>query len=235
MGNPTPEIEAQAKRVEDYLNYLYMEKMPGAFEEMDTLLFRLPLSGSCFKKIYYDPLLDVPCSRFIESSDFIVPFTATDLKSAPRFTYRFRENSNSIKKKIAVGFYAGDVELYGTNSANESRDYPEVLREIDRSEGRERVQINSVDERHTLLECYVDLNIKGFEDKNEYGVETGIAVPYIVTVDRDNQRVLRVVRNYKPDDQKKHRTMYFSHYKFTPGMGFYGYGLRAVCKSAGWI
>lgn len=225
LGNPTPEREEQAKRVEDYMNYLYDAVIPGAFEEMDSLLFRLPISGSCFKKVYYDPLLEVPCSRLVESSDFIVPFTATDLESAPRFTHRFRENSNSIRKKINVGYYAGEFDKYDYNSANETEDYPEVKDEIDSSEGKSRVQVNDDDERHTVYECYIDLNIEGLEDKNDKGEKTGIGLPYIVTVDRDTDKILRVVRNYSPDDPKKQKLMYFTHYKFTPGLGFYGYGL----------
>ena len=225
LGETNPYVLAQSKRVEDYLNYLYLEKMPGAFEEMDSLLFRLPLSGSCFKHIYYDPILEVPCSRFIEPADFIVPFTATDLDTTARFTHRSLENANSIRKKMAVGFYAGDVERYSLTSPNEAYDYPIVKQEIDHTEGKSRVQINNVDERFAILEMSVYLVLKGFEDKDDLGMETGVALPYIATVDRDNQRVLRLVRNYKPDDPKKKRTIRTIHYKFTPGLGFYGYGL----------
>lgn len=220
MGEITPERTEQADRVQDYMNYLYTTSMPGAFEEEDQMLYRLPLSGSCFKKIYYDPLEDSLCSRLVEPSDFIVPYSACDLRTAPRFTHRNREQHNDVLKKIAQNYYHGetlDMPL------NEEYDYPRVREEIDHTEGKNRTQIDD-DQRHTVLEMYVDLDLEGFEDKDK-GKETGIALPYIVTVNRDDQSVLRIQRNWRPKDELKKKRIYFTHYKFTPGYGFYGYGL----------
>ena len=221
LGDKTEERNAQAERVESYMNYQYTEDMPGAFEEEDALLFRLPLSGSCFKKVYYDPLLDKLCSRLIEPSDFIVPFSATDLQTASRFTHRFREMHNTVLKKLASGYYHTDKNLTIPN--NETWDYPKIKTEIDHTEGRQRVGLD--DSRHTMLEMYVDLDLKGFEDMDATGKLTGVALPYIVTVNRDNHETLRIQRNWSPDDDKKEKTVNCVHYKFMPGLGFYGYGL----------
>lgn len=221
LGEITPQKVEQAERVQDYLNYLYTTEMPGAFDEEDKMLFRLPLSGSCFKKVYYDPLERVICSRLVEPADFIVPYSAVDLRTAPRFTHRLREMHNDVLKKQRAGHYR-QTEL-GT-PLNEQYDYPRVKEEIDHTEGRNRTQIDD-DQRHTILEMYVDYDLEGFEDMDEAGKETGIALPYIITVDRDEQTVLRIQRNWRPDDELKRKRVYFTHYKFSPGLGFYGYGL----------
>jgi len=220
LGDKTPERLAQAERVQDYMNYLYTEDMPGAFEEEDKLLFRIGLSGSCFKKVYYDPIVKKLCSRLIEPADFIVPFSATDLETAPRYTHRYREMHNTVMKKIANGYYTKPRKLSDPN--NETYEYPEVKDEIDHTEGRQRVGMD--DQRHTLLETYVDLDLPGFEDKKE-GRLTGVALPYIVTVNRDDQEVLRIQRNWKPTDENKNSKVCVSHYGFMPGLGFYYYGL----------
>ena len=216
LGDSTPERIAKSHRVEDYMNYQYTVDMPGAFDEFDKLLFRLPLSGSVFKKIDYDPLLKKCYSRMIEPSDFIVPFSANDLETAPRFTYRTLEMHNTVKKKIKAGYYAKQDIL--TPPINEGYRYPEVKTEIDHTEGRAQSGVDD-HQRHTILECYVDLDLEGFEDPD------GIALPYIVTVNSDDQTVLRVQRNYAPDDENAKRIMRFVHYRFMPGLGFYGYGL----------
>jgi len=221
LGEKTPERLAQAQRVEDYMNFQYTEDMPGAFEEEDNLLFRLPLSGSCFKKIYYDPLVRKLCSRLIEPSDFIVPFSATDLASAPRYTHRYREPFNTVKKKIAQGYYAKPKKL--TKATNELFDYPAVKTEIDSTEGKQSIGID--DNNNTILEMYVDLDIKGMEDVDADGIPTGVALPYIVWIDRDDQEVLRIQRNWLPEDDVKNAKVNVTHYRFMPGLGFYGYGL----------
>lgn len=213
LGDPMPETAEQAERVQDYMNYQYTQLMPGGFEEEDQMLFRLPLSGSCFKKVYFDPLEDAVCSRFVEPADFIAPYSATDLRSSPRFTHRIREMHNDVKRKMAYGYY---IKTDLAMPLNEGHDYPRTLDEIDHTEGKSRTQVDE-DERHTILEMYVDYDLPGHED--DY------ALPYIVTVDRDEQKVLRVQRNWKPDDERKRKRIYFAHYKFTPGFGFYGYGL----------
>lgn len=220
IGEATPDKIAQSRRVQDYMNFQYTTLMPGAFEEEDQLLFRLPLSGSCFKKAFYDPIEQTVVTRLVEPSDFIVPYSAFDLRSAPRFTHRIREMHNDVMKKTHSGYYR-DVDL-GVPS-NEEYEYPRVREEIDHAEGRERTLIDD-DQRHTILEMYVDLDLKGYEDADENGL-TGVALPYIVTVDRDQQEVLRIQRNWRPNDPLKRKRLYFTHYRFTPGYGFYGYGL----------
>jgi len=216
LGNSTPERIAQAERVQDYMNYQYTVDMPGAFDEIDKMLFRLPLSGSVFKMLDYDPLLKKCVSRMVEPADFIVPFSANDLETAARFTFRLLETHNTVKKKIKSGFYSESRTL--TEPVNEGYRYPSVKAEIDKTEGREGSGADEY-QRHTNLMCYVDLNLRGFEDRD------GIDLPYVVTINSDNQQVLRIQRNYRPDDEDKTRIMRFVHYKFMPGLGFYGYGL----------
>jgi hypothetical protein len=222
LGEQTPERLAQSERVQNYMNYQYTELMPGAFEEEDSLLFRLPLSGSCFKKVYYDPLSRTICSRFVEPADFIVPFSATDLETASRFTHRYREMSNSVMKKFASGYYKKPKNFM--KATNETFDYPAVKTEIDSTEGRENSGADD-NVRHTTYEMYVYLEIPGFEDVGEDGELTGIELPFVVWVDRDNNEVLRIQRGWAPSDEYKNRDICFSHYKFMPGLGFYGHGL----------
>ena len=223
MGEADDEVREQSERVENYMNYLYTQKMPGAFEETDQMLFRLPLSGSCFKKCYYDPIEDTLCSRLVEPADFIVPYSAVDLRSAPRFTHRLREMRNDVLKKIKLGHYA-DVHL--GRALNEDYEFPVVKEEIDHTEGKDRTQIDD-DQRHTILEMYVDYDLEGFED------DDGIALPYIITVNRDDQSILRIQRNWNENDPLKKKRLYFTHYKFTPGFGFYGYGLLHLIGGLG--
>jgi hypothetical protein len=223
LGSQDPDRIQQSQRVQDYMNYQYTEDMPGAFEEEDALLFRLPLSGSCFKKVYYDPISCKICSRLIEPADFIVPFSATDLETAPRYTHRFREMHNTLLKKIAKGYYTKPRVL--SEAVNEMADYPVIKDEIDHTEGRAS---NGIDEkmRHTIYEMVVYLDIEGYEDIGEDGLPTGIELPYIVTVDRDTMDVLRIQRNWKETDQEhKQSECCVAHYRFMPGFGFYGYGL----------
>lgn len=210
LGDDDPDKLMQAQRVEDYMNYQYTEDMPGAFDEEDMMLFRLPISGSCFKKVYYDPICKKICSRLVEPSDFIAPFTATDLTTAPRYTHRYRQSNNTVKKLIARGYY---TQIEVNDATNEASEYPEVQDEIDHIEGKERVSQD--DNRHTILECYVDLEL----EDSEYGL------PYIVWVDRDEQKILRIQRNWKPNDEEMERRVIFAHYRFKPGLGFYGLGL----------
>lgn len=228
LGESTPDKEAQADRVSTYMNYQYTELMPGAFEEEDALLFRLPLSGSVFKKTYFDPLLGTIVSRMIEPADFIVPYSATDLASAPRFTHRFREMHNTVLKKVTIGYYSKNAFI--TEPRYENADYPEVLSEIDATEGKAPTGVGQ-DARHTLYECYIDLDLPGFEDTDETGAKTGIARPYIVTVNRDDQSIMRIQRDWEPEDEKKARDLCVTHYRFMPGLGFYGYGLLHLIGS----
>lgn len=222
LGDQSEERLMQSQRVQDYMNYQYMADMPGAFEEEDAMLFRLPLSGSCFKKVYFDPIVGKLCSRLVEPADFIVPYSATDLKTAPRYTHRYREMHNTVLKKIARGFYAKAGRL--TEVTNETADYPAVLSEIEYTEGRQNTGTED-SSRHTTLEMYAYLDIPGMEDVGDDGEKSGIELPYIVWVDRDDMTVRRIQRNWKPDDDDKAPELNFAHYRFMPGLGFYGYGL----------
>jgi len=215
LGEPTPELNSQGERVKDYMNYLYLNKMPGAFEEEDKLLFRLPLSGSCFKKLYYCPLEETFITRLIEPSDFIVPYSAIDLRTTPRYTHRFYEQVNDIKKKQLVKHYR-EREV---NDNGQTPDYSDnIIKDaIDDTEGRKDTSDDQ--QPHTMYEMVVDLDLVGYED------DDGIARPYMVTVDKDEQTVLRIQRNWKPEDEKKTRKIAVAHYKYNPGFGFYGFGL----------
>ncbi len=221
MGDATDAKEQQSQRVEGYMNFQYTTLMPGAFEEEDKLLFRLPISGSCFKKVTYDPLESLLVSRFVESSNMIVPYSASDLQSAIRYTERYEETGNDTLKKIAGGIYR-DITLLDANS--EVSEDSLVRDEIDSTEGRVHLDYEG-DAPYIRYEMYCYLDIPGFEDKDRAGKETGVSLPYIVTVDKDQQEVLSIRRGWKEGDTKKRRKVYHVHYKFLPGLGFYGYGL----------
>lgn len=222
LGTPNIMLNEQAERVQDYMNYQYTSLMPSAFEEEDQMLLRLPLSGSCFKKAYYDELEQTVVTALVEPSEFIVPYTASNLRTAPRFTHKIYENHNDVLKKIKIGYYSEPDNL--STPVNEDMDRSQVIDEIDFTEGRHSVQIDE-DQRHVQLEMYVDMVIKGFEELGGDGEPNGIAEPYIITVDREDQSVMRIQRNYRPSDLMKKKRIYFTHYKFSPGFGFYGYGL----------
>ena len=220
LGTPTPETNAQAERVQDFMNYLYTHLMPGGFEEEDQLLFRLPFSGSCFKKVYYDHIEQCVVSRFVEPVDFLVPYSALDLRTAPRYTHRTRVHRNDIRKLQNIGYYS-DVEL-GQAVLGGGDDYPIILDEQNDAQGVSRIY-DSEDDVHTLLEMYVDLDIDGIDEaEDEF---KGVALPYVVTVDKDNQQVLRIQRNWRETDTHKRKRVNFVHKKFMPGFGFYGFGL----------
>lgn len=224
LGTPTPESNDQAKRVQDYMNYLYLQEMPGAFEETDKMLFRLPLSGSCFKKTFYCPIEGTFISRMVEPTDFIVPYSASDLITTPRFTHRFYEYVNDIKKRIHAGIYLDSNPVV----SGETPDYREnVMKDaIDSTEGREDNQDSDSDQPHTMYEMYVDLELDVDQDIDEQTRKpTGIARPYIVTVDKEDLAVLRIQRNWKPSDPRKRKKINVVHYRFMPGFGFYGFGL----------
>lgn len=221
MGDVTDERRQQAERVKGFMNYQYMTVMPGAFEEEDKLLFRLPLSGSCFKKSVYNPMIGGLQSSFIEPSALIVPYSATSLETALRFTEKFEETGNDTMKKISAGIYR-DVPLFEAYGDPDTTD-TSVESEIDNTEGRRYVSYEG-DQPYVRYECYCFLDLKGFEDVDENGKITGVALPYCVTVDYDNQKVLSIRRNWKQGDIKKSRRVLYTHYKFLPGLGFYGYG-----------
>ena len=217
LGDATPELQAQAMRVQGFMNYQYAELMPGGFEEHDQLLFRLPVSGSCFKKTYYCPLEQTNVSVFIEPTRVHVPYSATSLKKAARITHEFVETRDDTLKKMAAGFYRR-VEL-GDPVADE--DEGSVDSAIDSAQGTSRVDYED-DVHYTRYEMHVSLDLPGFEDPD------GIGVPYVVTVDKDSQQVLAVYRNWAEGDERRRRLEYFTHYQFLRGLGFYGFGFYHI-------
>ena len=214
IGAVTPATEQQADRVKDYMNYLLMEEMEDYTTDMDQMLFYLPLSGSTFKKIYYDAMLDRPVSKFIPAEDLVVPYYASDLKDCERITHVIKMTANELTKKMAAGTYR-DIDLIDSNSEPDS-----VQKKLNELEG---VKGTGSDLLHTVLEMHVDLNLDDFEDFDDKAKK--IKIPYIVTVDEGSGEVLSIYRNYKPEDPTYQRVEYFVHFKFLPGLGFYGFGL----------
>jgi len=218
IGQRDANTEMQAERVAEFMNYYIMNEMPEYDPELDQLLFYLPLSGSAFKKVYYDASIRRPVSKFVPSEDLLVPYEATDLLSAERVTHIVSMSNNEVRKLQLSGFYA-DIEL--TGSEVETRDT--VTQEIDKIQGVEPEYNN--DEQRRLYEIHTVAEIEGFEDLDENGEPTGLKLPYIITIDESSQRVLSIRRNYEPDDPIKNKINYFVQYKFLPGLGFYGLGL----------
>jgi hypothetical protein len=216
IGEETPEVEAQAERVREYMNYQITCVMKEYTPEFDQMLFYLPLAGSTFKKVYYDEFLGRAVSRFVPAEQLIVPYTATDLETAENVTHVIQISENELRKKQVSGFYA-DIEV----SASQS-DPSEVREEMDDISG---IEPSRLDTEVTLLECHVDLDLEGFEDVGSDGEPTGIKLPYVVTVSENNGKVLSIRRNYREDDESRTKNQYFVHFKFLPGFGFYGLGL----------
>tara|TARA_B000000557_G_scaffold42836_1_gene31533 strand:- start:1067 stop:3061 length:1995 start_codon:yes stop_codon:yes gene_type:complete len=214
IGLVTPAVEQQADRVKEYMNYLLMEDMEEYTTDMDQMLFYLPLSGSTFKKIYYDELLGRPVSKFLQAEEIVVPYYASDLKDCERITHAFKMTKNEVNKKMAAGFYR-DIEL--TEGQPEPDNLQKKLNEI------EGVKKTGDDYLHTILEMHVDLNLDDYEDFDENA--KAVKIPYIVTIDEGSGEILSIYRNYKPGDLNYARVEYFVHYKFLPGLGFYGFGL----------
>lgn len=221
IGKKTPEREAQATRVKGFMNYQYTQ-VNGGFDEEDRMLMRLPMSGSTFKKQYFEPQQAIVRSDYVEAADFLVPYSASSLKTAPRFTHRMRNYpGNDLKKLIQIGYYAEPDHLGLPFS--EGSENTEVHEQIDLAEGREPIDYEE-NAGYTLLECHCFLDLEGFEDVDEKGNQTGIALPYVVTVEKDNQNVLAIRRDWKPGNERKERRVQVTHYRFMPGFGFYGFG-----------
>ena len=214
VGLVTPATEQQADRVKDYMNYLLMEEMEDYTTDMDQMLFYLPLSGSTFKKIYFDAMLDRPVSKFIPAEDLVVPYYASDLKDCERITHVIKMTQNEVTKKMAAGFYR-DIELIESNTEPD-----DVQKKLNQLEGIKR---SGDDYLHTILEMHVDLNLDDYENFDEKAKK--IKIPYIVTIDEGSGEILSIYRNYRPGDLNYSRIEYFVHYKFLPGLGFYGFGL----------
>jgi hypothetical protein len=219
IGVDSPQISEQSQRVKDYMNYLLMDQMQEYEPEFDQMLFHLPLAGSTFKKVYYDQLLGRAVSKFIPAEDLIVPYTATSLDEAESIIHSLKISENDLRKQQVNGFYS-DVEL-GPPGVDNNDELTKKEREISgtKKTGRQESVYN-------VLECHVNLDLEGFEDMDpETGEPTGIKLPYIVTVEEASRQILSIKRNYAPDDAKKNKIQYFVHFKFLPGLGFYGFGL----------
>ena len=219
IGARTPEVEAQASRVEEFMNFYILNVMQEFDPELDMMLFYLPLAGSAFKKVYYDTAMSKAMSKFIQPQDLVVPYEATDIFTAERVTHVLQMSKNEIRKQQLSGFYR-DVELTG-GSYNLTRD--EIEEQIDEIEGMEPGYNDDRD--HTVYEVHTVLDLPGYEDMDAQGRPTGLKLPYIITIDEPSQRVLSIRRNYLENDALKQKVNYFVQYKFLPGLGFYGLGL----------
>ncbi|QGZ17824.1 hypothetical protein HTVC027P_gp43 [Pelagibacter phage HTVC027P] len=216
IGAPNEEKTKQANRVKDFMNYELMEKMKDYEPDFDQMLFYLPLAGSAFKKTYYDELSKKAVSKFVPADDLIVPYTATSLDDAEAIIHRVKVSKNELRKQQVAGFYL-DIDLGSPRQVED--DVEKKEREL---EGQRKTQDDDV---YTLLECHVNLDIEGFEDADETGEPSRIKIPYIVTVDEATRNVLAIRRNYEIGDPEKTKIPYFTHFKFLPGLGFYGFGL----------
>ena len=223
MGKVTRDREEQASRVQDYMNYLMTERMTEYRSETERMLFSLPLAGSAFKKVYYDPNMERPCAMFVPSEDMVVFDGATDLNTTTRLTHVMRKTKNEIRKLQVNGFYR-DEEISDTEmDVDEVRSkYGELTG--DKPGSGSNSGYLSGDSVHTLLEMHVELDLDGFEDILD-GEETGIALPYVVTLDKESGTILSIRRNYYEDDSLRLRRTHFVHYEYLPGLGFYGLGL----------
>ena len=219
VGATTPEIEDQAERVAEFMNYQMMDVMKEYETEFDQMLFYLPLSGSTFKKVYYDELLGRAVSKFIQAQDIIVPYTANSLEEADSVIHVIKISENELRKQQVAGFYR-DIELVASDELTQDDDVRSKERQL------EGVTMSGqTEDVFTLLECHVNLDLEGFEDKDSNGEPTGIKLPYIVTIEEGSREVLSVRRNYLQNDPLKNKINYFVHFKFLPGFGFYGNGL----------
>jgi len=216
VGKINDEKTEQAHRVQNYLNYLITQRMTEYRTETEKLLFSLPIAGSAFRKVYYDPNMGRPCAMFVPAEDFVVSYGASDLSTCERATHVMKRSANEIRKLQVAGFYA-DVDL-----PPPSPDISEIQQKYDRLTGDS--DNYEYDNRHTLLEMQVNIDLIGFEDTDK-GVPTGIALPYIVTIDKSSRTILSIRRNWYEDDPLKMQREHYVHYQYLPGLGFYGFGL----------
>jgi hypothetical protein len=215
IGKETPEKKASAERVRDDMNYQLTDVMVEYRGEHERMLWGLGLSGNAFKKVYFDPSLNRQVSVFVPAEDVVVPYGASNLETSERVTHVMRKTENEVKRLMVAGFYR-DIDL-----PEPSNTLDEVEKKIAEKMGFRA----TTDDRYKLLEMQVYLDLPGYEDKDEDGKETGIALPYIVTIDKTSQEVLAIRRNYQPDDETKQKRSHFVHYGYIPGFGFYHFGL----------
>jgi len=217
LGDVTNEKQDQAHRVKDFMNYQIMDQMPEYEPEFDQMLFYLPLSGSTFKKVYYDDLLGRAVSKFVQADDLVVPYSANSLEDAEAIVHVLRMSENEIRKQQVSGFYK-DIEIgQPPVTENQVKDAERKLEGISKD--------GNAEDQYTLLEMHIDLDLEGFEDVGTDGEPTGIKLPYIVTILESTNEILSIRRNYTQDDPTKEKIKYFVQYKFLPGTGFYGFGL----------
>ena len=217
LGTSDQPKEQQSQRVKDFMNYQIMDVMKEYEPEFDQMLFHLPLAGSTFKKVYYDDLLGRAVSKFVPADDLVVPYSATSLEDAEAIIHVLKISENDLRKQQVNGFYR-DVEITKPSETEDKVSKKE--RELDGTK-----KTGKVEDMYTLLECHVNLDIEGFEDIGQDGQPTGIKLPYIVTIDEGSREVLSIKRNFEQNDPKKQKIEYFVHFKFLPGLGFYGFGL----------
>ena len=216
IGLPTPDKEQQSQRVKNFMNYQLMDQMKEYEPEFDQMLFNLPLAGSTFKKVYYDELMQRAVSKFVPADDIVVPYTATSLDDCESIIHRVRMTENELRKQQVGGFYR-DIEV-NPNFLNETEAEKKERSLEGVSKGRD-------DRMFSILECHVDIDLEGFEDVGQDGEPTGIKIPYIVTLEEGTRKILSIRRNYEVGDPLKKKINYFVHFKFLPGLGFYGFGL----------
>ena len=218
MGVSTPLKEQQSQRVKNFMNYQLMDQMKEYEPEFDQMLFYLPLAGSTFKKVYYDDLLGRAVSKFVPADDLVVPYTATSLDDAEAVIHVLKISEYDLRKQQVAGFYS-DIDLPKPQAVN-TNELEEKERELEGLTKSQRVEA-----MYTLLECHINLDLEGFEDVGIDGQPTGIKLPYVVTIEEGSRKVLSIRRNFAPNDPKKNKVQYFVHFKFLPGLGFYGLGL----------
>ena len=219
LGVSSPLKEQQSQRVKDFMNYQLMDQMKEYEPEFDQMLFHLPLAGSTFKKVYYDDLLGRAVSKFVPADDLVVPYTATSLDDAEAVIHVIKISENDLRKQQVNGFYT-DIELAKPSAATDADKVTDKERELEGVTKTARAE-----NLYTLLECHVNLDLEGFEDVGQNGEPTEIKLPYVVTIEEGSQKVLSVRRNFAPNDPLKNKIQYFVHFKFLPGLGFYGFGL----------
>jgi len=219
VGEVNNETEQQAHRVKEFMNYQLMYQMREYDPEMDQMLFHLPLAGSSFKKVYYDANLGRPVSKFVPAEDLIINYGASDLEDAERITHQLKISPNDLKRQMLSGFYR-DIDIDDNDDLYQA--YSDIQEKYDELEGVKRGDFNG---QYILLEMHVDLDLSGYENVGTDGEPTGLKLPYIVTLEQGTGKILSIYRNYAPNDPLFKRNQYFVHYKFLPGLGFYGFGL----------
>jgi len=219
VGEYNAAVEEQAQRVKEFMNYQITHVMEEYDEELDQMLFYLPLAGSAFKKVYYDETMQRAVSKFVAPEDLIVPYYTTDLESCPRITHLIKMPENDVKKLQAIGFYKN----VNVKAGDDPQNYSSVDTELEKLEGISPSY--DTGEVCNLYEVHCNLDLEGFEDVDENGEPTEVKLPYIVTIDSNSENILSIRRNFNEDDPMKEKIEYFVHFKFLPGLGFYGFGL----------